>query len=66
MFQIPFKLDNYVLIYKYNNIPKFSSTLDLIMPNLKTSITIRNNYIMYKKQTSVPYLSYDDDLHSQK
>ena len=69
MFQSTFQLNNSALTiqeYKYK-ILNFPPISNLIIPKLKTAIVV-NNYQIYKKKTlsNIPYLSYDDHLHSQK
>jgi hypothetical protein len=61
MFQLSFKLNNSTLIHKFQS-PKFN----VIMPKLKLLLNLNYKYPIYKKQTNVGYLPYEDHLHSQK
>ena len=68
MFQSTFQLNNSGLIFQQCKMLKIQSLSNLIIiPKLKTAIVV-NNYQIYKKKTlsNIPYLSYDDHLHSQK
>ena len=67
MFQIPFQLNTSLIIFKYNppKIPIIYTTIDFVMPKLQLE-TDTVDYRRYKHPNNIPYLSYNDQLHSQK
>jgi hypothetical protein len=53
--------------YNYTLIHQFQATkFNVIMPKLKLLLNLNYKYPVHKTQTSLPYLSYDHHLHSQK
>ena len=67
MFQLPFQLNTSLIIFKYKTpiIPNIHTTIDFVMPKLQIE-TDTVDYRKYKLPDNIPYLSYNDQLHSQK
>ena len=67
MFQLPFQLNTSLIICKYNtpNISNIYTKIDFVMPKLQLE-TDTVDYRKYKLPNNIPYLSYNDKLHSQK